>query len=86
MLKNVVLAGAAALALMGCTQREVAGGSLGAVGGAVAGAAITGDVEGAVVGGVIGAAAGTVIASATDRPGYCHYSDGRGGTYVAACP
>jgi hypothetical protein len=86
MFRNAVLAGAAALALMGCTQREVTGGGLGAAGGAIVGAATTGNVQGALVGGVIGAAAGTVIASVTDRPGYCTYSDGRGGTYVDRCP
>jgi hypothetical protein len=85
MFRNAVLAGVAALALVGCTQREVAGGGLGAAGGAIVGAAATGSVEGALIGGVIGAAAGTVIASVTDRPGYCQYSDGRGGTYIDRC-
>ena len=86
MISKFLLTSVAALTLAACTQREVTGGALGAAGGAVVGAAVTGDVEGAIVGGVVGAAAGTVIASVTDRPGYCEYSDGRGGRYIDRCP
>jgi hypothetical protein len=89
MMRKVVLAGAAALALVGCTQHEqrvATGAGLGAAGGAIVGAAATGSVEGALVGAAIGGAAGAIIGHVTDRPGYCYARDQYGQTIVVECP
>ena len=82
-MKKILMAGAAALMLAGCTTAEQ-----GAVGGAAVGAAIggitTGRVEGALAGAAIGGTAGYLIGR-SQRPGWCVYRDNRGRTYEARC-
>lgn len=89
MIRQIALAGAAALSLAACTAHEqrVAGtGATGAVVGGLAGAALGGDVESAATGALVGGAAGAVIGSVADRPGYCYTRDRVGRTVVVECP
>jgi len=89
MLKKTVLAGSAALMLVGCTaheQRVATGAGLGAGAGAITGALITGNGKGAAIGALAGAAAGAIIGHVTDRPGYCYARDQHGQTVVIECP
>lgn len=83
-MKKLLMAGAAALMLSGCTTAEQ-----GAVGGAAVGAAVgglaTGRVEGALAGAAIGGASGYLIGRIADRPGWCRYRDQYGRTYEARC-
>lgn len=82
-MKKLVMAGAAALMLSGCTTAEQ-----GAVGGAAVGAAVgglaTGRVEGALAGAAIGGASGYLLGRAA-TPGYCRYRDQYGRVYEARC-
>lgn len=84
-MRKMMMAGAAALMLAGCTTAEQS-----AVGGAAVGAAVggiaTGEVEGALAGAAIGGAAGYLIGRSQDRPGYCRYRDRYGDEYLARCP
>ena len=79
---SLVVAGAIAGPVAGCTQQqaETVGGLT--LVGAAAGAIVGRDVEGALVGAALGAAAGALIAR--DQGG-CYYANGRGGYYKAAC-
>jgi hypothetical protein len=89
MLKNIALAGAAALTLAACTAHEnrvATGGALGAGAGAITGALITGKTEGALLGAAAGGIAGAIIGHVTDRPGYCYARDQYGQTVVIQCP
>ena len=79
---SLVVAGAIAGPVTGCTQQqaETVGGLT--LVGAAAGAIVGRDVEGALVGAALGAAAGALIAR--DQSG-CYYANGRGGYYKARC-
>ena len=83
-MKNMLLAGCAALMLAGCTTAEQTGVGGAAVGAAVGGLA-TGRVEGALAGAAIGGASGYLLGRIADRPGWCRYRDQYGRTYEARC-
>lgn len=80
---------AAGLALSGCqmtsTERQVAGGVLGAAGGLAAANLLGANNNWAIIGTVAGAAAGTLLARNTET-GTCAYARGDGTYYEAACP
>jgi len=88
-MKNVILAGVAALALAGCqtvAQERAAGGALiGGVAGTAIGAAASNSVGGAVAGGVLGAAAGGIIGAATAPREPCYVRTRSGRLQAVAC-
>jgi hypothetical protein len=85
MMKNIIFALAATLAVAGCTTAERTA-TVGALGGAAIGGIAGGDVEGAAIGAAAGAVGGYLIGRAADRPGYCRYRDRRTGrVYVERC-
>lgn len=88
-MKNMLLAGVAALTMAACTTTERnigTGAAVGAAAGAVIGGVATDSVEGAVAGAAIGAASGAIIGAVADRPGYCYARDHHGRRIVVECP
>ncbi|MEW7007983.1 MULTISPECIES: YMGG-like glycine zipper-containing protein [unclassified Lentilitoribacter] len=83
-MKKIIAVIAVSAALGGCTTTEKSA-AIGAGTGAVAGALISGNARGAAVGALVGGAAGALLGSVRGQPGKCRYSDGRGGSYIAAC-
>lgn len=83
-MKSIIAVIAVCTALAGCTTTEKSA-AIGAGTGAVAGALISGNVRGAAIGAVVGGAAGALLGSVRGQPGKCRYSNGRGGSYIAAC-
>ncbi|MEO9457700.1 MAG: YMGG-like glycine zipper-containing protein [Lentilitoribacter sp.] len=84
-MKKIIAIVAISAALAGCNSTQQ-GATIGAATGAAAGALATGNLKGAAVGAAVGAAAGALIGRVTGDPTKCRYSDGNGGTYIAACP
>jgi hypothetical protein len=84
MMRNVLFALAATLAITGCTTAEQTAVVGGAAGAAIGG--IAGGWEGAAIGAGAGAIGGYLLGRAADRPGYCRYRDRRTGrVYVDRC-
>ncbi|MEJ8474777.1 glycine zipper domain-containing protein [Roseibium algae] len=89
-MRNILMAGAAALFLAGCQSdsqkdRALVGGGLGAATGAVIGAATGNGVGGALVGAAIGGAGGAIVGSAT-TPKNCVAYDKNGQPFRVVCP
>lgn len=83
-MKKIIAVIAVSAALAGCTTTE-RNAAVGAGTGAVAGALISGNARGAAIGAVVGGAAGALLGRVDGQPNKCRYSDGRGGSYIAAC-
>lgn len=81
-MKKLIIAGAAALLLAGCTTAEKTAG-VGAVAGGAIGLATGGTVGSTAIGAAAGAVGGYIIGRAIEgRPGWCERVDRRTGRVV----